>query len=130
MKYMNRKQWGQFAFVLIPLLFSIIFCFINNGFIFAAAIIFLFLIVGILPVCKMRENLWMFVFSSISLFPANISLALLTSHWLENEMYVDTNFLKITIILIVLHILFCIEQITLGVLTRFIWRRQYKVEVE
>lgn len=130
MKNLINKQWIQPAFVLIPLIISAIYCFTNSGFALATVVISLFLLVGFLPVCKKRENLWMFVFSGISLFPANISTAFFAAQWLEDELYTDSLFLKIIIVLIAIHILFCIEQVVWGILTRLIWRRQHKVEVE
>ena len=72
----------------------------------------------------------MFIFSGISLFPANIRSALLLFDRLKDEIYMDSDFLKVTAVLFLLHILFCIEQLTLGILTRLVWRKQYTVEVE
>ena len=130
MKNINTNQWLQFAFVLIPLILSIVFCFINNGFVLAAAVLSLFLLVGLLPVCKKRENLWMFLFSAISLLPVNIYLALWAYQWLAFELYDDSRLFLIANSLLILHMAFCIEQILLGILTRFLWKKQYRVEVE
>lgn len=131
MKHINeKKQWAQLVFVLIPLTLSLVFYYFDNILILTAAVLSLFLLVSILPVCKKRENLWMFIFSGISLFPANIRSALLLFDRLKDEIYMDSGFLKVTAVLFLLHILFCIEQLSLGILTRLVWRKQYKVEVE
>ena len=125
MKHINeKKQWAQLVFVLIPLTLSLVFYYFDNILILTAAVLSLFLLVSILPVCKKRENLWMFIFSGISLFPANIRSALLLFDRLKDEIYMDSG------VLFLLHILFCIEQLALGILTRLVWRKQYKVEVE
>lgn len=131
MKHINeKKQWAQLVFVLIPLTLSLVFYYFDNILILTAAVLSLFLLVSILPVCKKRENLWMFIFSGISLFPANIRSALLLFDRLKDEIYMDSDFLKVTAVLFLLHIFFCIEQLALGILTRLVWRKQYKVEVE
>lgn len=115
---------------MIPLTVSIIFFYTGKTYILLISVITLFLLIAFLPICKKRENLWMFVFSSISLLPANIKFSVLISQWAEEELYRDSTFMKIIILLTALHIFFCIEQITLGFITRFLWQRQYKVEVD
>lgn len=63
MKHINeKKQWAQLVFVLIPLTLSLVFYYFDNILILTAAVLSLFLLVSILPVCKKRENLWMFIF--------------------------------------------------------------------
>lgn len=130
MKEFVKKQWVQPALTMIPLFVSTIFYFTGTTYILIGSVILLFLLVAFLPVCEKRENLWMFVFSSVSLLPANIRFSVLISHWAEEELYWDSAFMKIVLFLIALHILFCMEQIILGFITRLLWRRQYKVEVE
>lgn len=130
MKEFVKKQWAQPALIMIPLIASTIFCFTGKTYILIGSVILLFLLVAFLPVCEKRENLWMFVFSSISLLPANIRFSVLISQWAEEELYWDSTFMKIIILLIALHVLFCMEQIILGFITRLLWRRQYKVVVE
>ena len=86
MKHINeKKQWAQLVFVLIPLTLSLVFYYFDNILILTAAVLSLFLLVSILPVCKKRESLWMFIFSGISLFPANIRSALLLFDRLKDE---------------------------------------------
>lgn len=130
MKEFVKKQWVQPALTMIPLIVSTIYYFTSKTYMLFASVISLFLLVAFLPVCEKRENLWMFVFSSVSLLPANIRFSVLISQWAENELYLDSAFMKIILFLIALHILFCFEQIILGFITRLLWRRQYKVEVD
>lgn len=130
MKEFVKKQWVQPALTMIPLIVSTIYCFTGKTYVLIVSVISLFILVAFLPVCEKRENLWMFVFSSVSLFPANIRFSVLASQWAEKELYLDSAFMKIMIFLIALHILFCMEQIILGFITRLLWRRQYKGEVE
>lgn len=130
MKNLLNNRWFQLTFVAVPLIISILYYFTDKGFVLPAVVISLFLLVGLLPLCKKRENLWMFVFSTVSLLPVNIRVSISVSQWMEDELYMDSPFLKVIIILIAFHVLFCLEQIILGVITRFIWKRQYKVEVE
>ncbi len=130
MKGFVKKQWIQPALTMIPLIVSTIFCFTGKTYMLIVSVISLFVLVAFLPVCEKRENLWMFVFSSVSLLPANIRFSVLVSQWAEKELYSGSAFLKTIIFLIALHILFCMEQIVLGYITRLLWQRQYKVEVE
>ena len=130
MKIFVKRQWIQPALTMIPLIVSTIYYFTGKPYMLFASVISLFLLVAFLPVCEKRENLWMFVFSSVSLLPANIRFSVLISQWAENELYLDSISIKIIIFLIALHVLFCEEQIILGFITRLLWRRQYKVEVE
>lgn len=130
MKKFVKRQWIQPALTMIPLIVSTIYYFTGKPYMLFASVISLFLLVAFLPVCEKRENLWMFVFSSVSLLPANIRFSVLISQWAENELYLDSISIKIIIFLIALHVLFCEEQIILGFITRLLWRRQYKVEVE
>ncbi len=130
MKEFVKKQWVQPALTMIPLFVSTIFYFTGTTYILIGSVILLFLLVAFLPVCEKRENLWMFVFSSVSLLPANIRFSVLISHWAEEELCWNSAFMKIILFLIALHILFCMEQIILGFFTRLLWRRQYKVEVD
>lgn len=125
-----KKQWIQPALTMIPLIVSTIYCFTGKTYVLIVSVISLFILVAFLPVCEKRENLWMFVFSSVSLFPTNISFSVLISQWAENRLYLDSVFMKTIVFLIALHILFCMEQIILGFITRLLWRRQYKVEVD
>ena len=130
MKAYIKKQWVQPVLTTIPLLISTIYCFTGKTYMLITSVILLFLLVAFLPICEKRENLWMFVFSSVSLLPANIRFAVPVSQWAEEALYRDSAFMKIMIFLIALHILFCMEQIILGFITRFLWQRQYKVEVK
>lgn len=130
MRVFVKKQWIQPALTLIPLIASTFYYFTGKNYMLIISVISLFLLVAFLPVCEKRENLWMFVFSSVSLLPANIRFSVLISKWAEEELYWDSAFMKIIITLLALHILFCMEQIILGFITRLLWRRQYKVEVE
>ena len=130
MKEFVKRQWFQPAFTVIPLIVSAIYYFTGKTYMLIISVISLFLLVAFLPVCEKRENLWMFVCSSVSLLPANIRFSVLISQWTEEELYWDSAFMKIVLFLIALHILFCMEQIILGFITRLLWRRQYKVEVE
>ncbi len=126
----EKKQWIQPALMMIPLIVSTIYYYTGNTYVLIISIISLFGLVAFLPVCKKRENLWMFVFSSVSLLPANIRFSVLISQWAKEELYWESTFMKIIILLIALHIFFCMEQVILGFVTRLLWRRQYKVEVE
>lgn len=107
MKEFVKKQWVQPALTMIPLIASTIFYFTGKTHILIASVIFLFLLVAFLPECKKRENLWMFVFSSVSLLPANNRFSVLISQWVAEELCWDSTFMQIIVLLIALRIPFC-----------------------
>lgn len=130
MKRLLNNQWIQPAFVIIPLIFSIINYYTGSVIAVIAAVISLFLLVALLPVCRLRQNLWMFVFSAVALIPSNIRYSSLLLQVVNEYVFsLETSVVRITGVLILFHALFCFEQILLNYLTRRMWRRQYKSEV-
>ena len=84
----------------------------------------LFVMVGLLPFCHRRENLWMFAFSAISVIPINIYIL----QSIDLSHYFDDSLIKTCLWSVLLFfILLAIEEISLGLVTRFVWKRQYKL---
>lgn len=78
-----------------------------------------------IPVFKHRENLWMFAIASFATIPINIPLVkmICQSSVLANGRIASDIFKSI----VVYALLFSVEQIVLGILTRLFYRRQYKL---
>lgn len=91
------------------------------------AVISLFVIIGTVPLFKRRENLYMFIFVAIAGLPINIFL----SYWLVTEGFIGAGFIIGDIIwgMLLWCMLFSVEEIVFGVITRMIWKRQYVVKI-
>ena len=106
-----------------PMLLSIMAAHFNSVILGAITIIVVFLLLKI-PQFKYRENLWMFVIATFATIPLNITIIKMI-----NDTFLDCYDVvsKILAGFIVYAILFSFEQIMLGLITRFFYRRQYKL---
>lgn len=78
-----------------------------------------------IPIFKHRENLWMFIITSFATIPINILLVKTISKSVAFNY--EGIFTYIFEGFVVYSVLFAIEQIILGIITRFFYRRQYKL---
>lgn len=87
----------------------------------------LFIIVGVVPVFKRRESLYMFILVGIAGLPINVRL----SYWLVSEEFISSDFLVGNILwgALLCCVFFSVEEIVFGVLTRLIWKKQYKIKL-
>lgn len=78
-----------------------------------------------IPIFKHRENLWMFVIATFTTLPVNIFLikAIGRSDFLDYNNILSDIFSGF----VIYAVLFAVEQIILGVATRLIYRKQYKL---
>ena len=84
-----------------------------------------FLVLKIIPAFKHRENICMFVIVAISSIPINIYLfRMLSSMELIFNSLLVVNILRGILYYIVL---LSVEEIVMGILTRMIWKKQYKI---
>lgn len=121
------KNKIQLSIGLLPVLLSIAFT-INDSWIVALiGIISLFLVVGLVSLFKRRESLYMFILVAIAGLPVNIKL----SFWLMSEDYINSGFVIGNVLWLPLLccIFFSVEEIAFGIITRTIWRRQYKIKI-
>lgn len=85
-----------------------------------------FLSVSVVPVCRKRESLWMFVFIAIVGFPINVYVI---SYWLMAfKIYLDILIIEILLAGLCYCLLLSIEEIVIGLLTRLIWQKQYIIK--
>lgn len=85
--------------------------------------------VAVLPTCRKRENMWLFLLSFIVLAPANLNAV---SHGYENLAMLlyygkHTWLSKVLVTVIGYVILTSVEQLLIGMIGRIIWRRQYRI---
>jgi len=121
MFHLNKGIWT----LGIPAVLSVMTVVKHSVILFALLVVIHFIILRIVPAFKGRENLWMFIFVAISSIPLNIYILTLVNEW---ELLFGTIFvLGILRCILYYAILFSVEEIIMGVITRLIWRRQYKL---
>ena len=94
-----------------------------------ASVLTLIILVLLLPVCRKRENLWMFVMASITLLPINIRVGMAAAETAVDYLS-ETTFLYICTLLLTISIVYCLEQLFLGIIIRLLRGRQYIVDIE
>lgn len=106
-------------------LLSVIAVLTHSAILFAALLLSNFIIVGGVPDFKGHENVWMFIVVAISSIPLNIYILALINEcgFLFGSMFL----LGILRCISYYSILFSVEEVIMGVITRMIWRRQYKL---
>lgn len=120
----EKKEIIQVSSIAIPMILSVLLIITNKIIFLPLLIISMFLIVGICPLFKKRENVWMFIMVAISGIPGNIYF----SYKIVAEDYFtfDNILLDIVSVFVLIFILLSVEEIVFGVITRFIWKKQYK----
>lgn len=123
----RRTNRIQIALGALPAMLSVGFL-VNHSWLFLMlCVLSLFFIVGIVPVFKRRESLYMFILVGIAGLPINIRL----SYWLVSEEFISSGFLVGNILwgTLLCCVFFSVEEIVFGVVTRFIWKKQYKIKL-
>ena len=123
----KRTNKIQLAIVSLPIILSVSFLVNQSWLILLFCVLSLFIIVGIVPVFKRRESLYMFILVGVAGMPINIRL----SYWLVSEEFISSGFLIGNILwgALLCCVFFSIEEIAFGVVTRMIWKRQYKIKM-
>lgn len=128
MLYVNKnRKYTQLIFCLLPISLSLAFL-IKPAWIFLIlCIISLFAVVGLIPVFRKRESLFMFILVAFAGLPINIWLAY---KFLSLEIYFLGFFLGDALIAVLMcSVLFCAEELIFGVMARMIWKKQYKINL-
>lgn len=81
--------------------------------------------VALTPWARKRENIWMFLLVAVSGVPVNIIVVrwLLGLSFFETHFFVLAFFHSVALYLMLLSM----EELILGVVTRMIWKNQYKI---
>ena len=80
----------------------------------------LLLFVTIMPVCRKRENLWMFFLVAVCSVPINLSL-------ISRYVFIEGKLMRLILHPIAFFLFLCVEEVIMGYITRTIWKRQYKL---
>lgn len=89
-----------------------------------ASLAAVFAVVAILPLFRKRESIWVFFFVFLTSTPLNLTgiIELLNSFLFEDS-FLLTNILRGALMYL---IALSIEELICGMITRFIWKKQYK----
>ncbi len=110
--------------VIAPMFLSAIATRYSSIILCAITILVIFIMLK-LPLFRYRENLWMFVISTFATIPLNIHLIKLLSDFSLFEY--NSKFTSVFGYFVIYAVIFSIEQITLGLITRLFFRKQYKL---
>ena len=123
----SKNKFVHLSLGLIPLIMSIIFVANKSIILLIATIISMFFVIGISPICKYRESIWMFLLVAVISISINLPIilylvfdGLFSNDWLLSQL-LWCGFLHC--------IFFSVEEIIFGVATRFIWKKQYKITI-
>lgn len=117
----------QLAIGSIPAILSTAFLINQSWLILLICVLSLFVIIGVVPLFRKRESLYMFILVAVAGLPINIRL----SYWLVSEELISSGFLIGNILwgALLCCVFFSVEEIVFGVVTRMIWKKQYKVKI-
>ena len=125
-----RKRNRLSGLTVLPIVISIASAHYKMLWLIPVAVISMFVLVGTLPFCRKRENLWMFVLTAFCSIPVNWFLLTNFEIW-KNVLYSGGENRILTKIVIVeyMMVLTGVEEIIFGLVTRFLWRKQYKLYI-
>lgn len=125
-----RKRNRLSGLTVLPIVISIASAHYKVLWLIPVAVLSMFVLVGTLPFCRKRENLWMFVLTAFCSIPVNWFLLTNFEIW-KNVLYSGGESRILTKIVIVeyMMVLTGVEEIILGLLTRMLWRKQYKLYI-
>lgn len=123
----KRSDNIQLAIGSLPAILSTAFLINQSWLILLIGVLSLFVIIGVVPLFRKRESLYMFILVAVAGLPINIRL----SYWLVSEELISSGFLIGNILwgALLYCVFFSVEEIVFGVVTRMIWKKQYKVKI-
>lgn len=125
----NNKKIFEIC-TMIPFGVSVIAVYIQSVWLTVAAIVLVFILVSILPICHGYENMWVFIMIAYIAIPINLFILIEYGSWI-NFVFVGSNggFTYFMSLIQYILILSSIEQILAGLIARIIWKRQYKLYI-
>ena len=123
-KVYNVLVW----FMLLPLLLSLRAVHDGSVWLGVAAVLSVFLLVGIMPFCHRHENIWLFVIFAYSLIPINLTVVNTAMECMEYTMATRGILYWLTYVEYML-ILASVEEVFAGLVGKFLWRKQYKPRI-
>lgn len=123
----KRSDNIQLAIGSLPAILSTAFLINQSWLILLIGVLSLFVIIGVVPLFRKRESLYMFILVAVAGLPINIRL----SYWLVSEELISSGFLIGNILwgALLCCVFFSVEEIVFGIITRMIWKKQYKLKV-
>lgn len=109
----------------IPGVLSVIAVMKPSVVLFAVLFIVHFALLRLVPAFKGRESVWMFLLVAISSIPINVCVLIFANE--QNYLFDSIFLLGVLRIIIYYSVLFSLEEIAMGVITRLIWKKQYKL---
>ena len=111
-----------FVFLVSPSVISLVAVLNQSVLLAVISVIGIYLSVAILPCTRRHENIWVFFLSMFASIPFNIKLidVLMRVSFIEND-FMLLQIMRCTLIYVVL---FCVEEIILAAIARFIWKKQ------
>lgn len=110
---------------LLPISLSIVGAIRHSTILIVLMPIALLISVALTPWARKRENIWMFLLVAVSGVPVNI----IVIRWLLGLSFFETHFfvLAFSRSVALYLMLLSMEELILGVVTRMIWKNQYKI---
>lgn len=122
------KNIINISILLIPMLFAYLYSKTWSIVFLIITIVGLFAVIGFLPVCRRRENMWMFFASAIVMLPINIKLIKIIVTNINKLLEIDFVLFQVTFSVLLFFVLISAEEVVFGVLTRIILKNQYKTK--
>lgn len=123
-----KKKSRLSVFVLLPILISILSAYYEVLWLIPVVVTLMFVLVGTIPFCRKNENLWMFVLTGLCSIPVNWFLLTKFNMWMY--LYSDSGKIITTLIIIQYMIsLTGLEEVVLGLFTRILWKKQYRLYI-
>ena len=118
MLFVNKGVWTAG----IPMVLALAFVLKHSVMLLLLFILAHFLLLKIVPAFRRYENVWMFVMVAFSSVPINICLLRMMAEW--GVFYGNIFILNILRGSLYYLILLSLEEVVMGVLTRWIWKQQ------
>lgn len=118
------KKYIPVSLSLVPLFVSSLGAVLRSVPLMILSVLLLFVMVHVLPFCKKRENIYMFIYCAVTVIPINIFVIRAANPYI----FFDEDSFRICLERILLFfILLALEETILGCITRLLWKRQYKL---
>lgn len=123
-----KKKSRISGLVILPMLLSIMSAYYEVLWLIPVVVILMFVLVGTIPFCRKNENLWMFVLIGFCSIPVNWFLLTKFNMWMY--LYSDSGKIITTLVIIQYIIaLTGLEEVVLGLFTRILWKKQYRLYI-
>lgn len=78
-----RRKIQLFGLIILPMSTSILSAYYKALWLIPVVVILIFVLIGIMPICRKNENLWMFVLSGFCSIPVNVFLLTKFNVWMD-----------------------------------------------